>query len=54
MTEGVEMRFMDDPATLNRVYMFRVSIPETVLIKKKYVVFLYIVKYLWKAVRYGN
>ena len=54
MREGAEMRFMDDPATLNRVYMFRVSIPQTVLIKGKYVAFWVIVKYLWKVVRHGN
>ena len=54
MTEGVEMRYMDDPVTQHRVYMFRVSIPKTVLIKEKYVVFWYIVKYLWRVVRHGK
>jgi hypothetical protein len=54
MNEGAEMRIMDDPATLNRVFMFRVSIPETLLIEEKYVAFWRIVKYLWKVVRHGN
>jgi hypothetical protein len=54
MREGVEMRIMDDPTTLNRVFMFRVSIPQTLLIEEKYVVFWRIVKYLWKVVRHGN
>lgn len=54
MREGAEMRVMDDLATLNRVYMFRVSIPKTVLIKEKYVAFWVIVKYLWKVVRHGE
>lgn len=54
MTEGAEMRVMDDPTTLNRVFMFRVSVPKTLFIKEKYVAFWRIVKYLWKVVRYGN
>ena len=53
MAEGVEMRFMDDPMHLCRVYMFKVSIPKTMLLKK-YVAFWLIVKYLWKAVRHGK
>ena len=54
MDEGAEMRIMDDPVSLNRVFMFRVSIPQTLLIKEKYVAFWVIVKYLWKVVRNGN
>lgn len=52
-TEGAEMRFMDNPITLCREYMFRVSIPQTMLLKK-YVAFWCIVKYLWKVVRHGK
>lgn len=53
MREGAEMRFMDDPMTLNRVYMFRVSIPKRMLLKK-YLAFWCIVKYLWMVIRHGN
>ena len=53
MVEGVEMRFMDDPKDLCRVYMFKVSIPQDVLLKK-YVAFWLIVKYMWKAVRHAK
>ena len=51
--EGAEMRFTDNPMTLCREYMFRVSIPQTMLLNK-YVAFWRIVKYLWKVVRYGK
>ena len=53
MTECVEMRFMDDPMDLSRVYMFRVRIPQTMLLNK-YVALWHIVKYMWKVVRHGN
>ncbi len=52
-TELVEMRTMDDPISLCRIYMFKVRVPRYVLLKK-YVAFCYIVKYLWKVVRYGE
>jgi hypothetical protein len=52
-TERVEMRFMDDPKDLCRVYMFKVHVEQTRLLNK-YVAFWYIVKYLWKVVRYGT
>jgi hypothetical protein len=53
MTERVEMRFMDDPVDLCRVYMFKVHVEQKRLLNK-YVALWYIVKYLWKVVRHGN
>lgn len=53
MDERVEMRFMDDPATLCRVFMFRVHVSQKRLLNK-YVALWYIVKYLWKVVRHGE
>lgn len=53
MGEGVEMRFMDDPKDLCRVYMFKVRVSQDRLLNK-YVAFWYIVKYLWKVVRHGK
>ena len=53
MAEGVEMRFMDDPEDLCRVYMFRVCV-STKRLLNKYVALWYTVKYLWKVVRYGK
>lgn len=53
MNEGAEMRYMDNPITLCREYMFRVCIPKTMLLNK-YVAFWHIVKYMWKVVRNGK
>lgn len=53
MGEGVEMRFMDDPEDLCRVYMFKVRISRIRLLDK-YVAFWYIVKCLWKVLRHGK
>lgn len=52
--EWAEMRYCDNPATLCREYMFRVSIPLTDLINSKWVALWKIVKCLWKVVRHGN
>ena len=51
--ERVEMRFYDDPKDLCRVYMFKVHVEQKRLLNK-YVALWYIVKYLWKVVRYGE
>ena len=51
--ESAEMQFMDNPRTLCREYMFRVSIPRKMLLKK-YVAFLCIVKCLWGVIRHGK
>jgi hypothetical protein len=53
MGEGVEMRFMDDPESLCRVYMFKVHVSQTRLLNK-YAALWFIVKYLWKVVRHGQ
>lgn len=52
-TETVEARYYDDQRDLSRVYMFKVRVPHNMLLKK-YVALWYIVKHLWKVVRYGN
>ena len=51
--EGVEVRFMDDPKDLCRVYMFKVRVSKFRLLKQ-YTALWFIVKYLWKAVRHGK
>ena len=52
MAEHVEMRIMDDPLEMNRVYMFKVHVSRHRLLNK-YEALWYIVKYLWKVVRHG-
>lgn len=49
--EGVEVRLMDDPKDLCRVYMFKVRVSRNRLLKK-YTAFWFIVNYLWKEVRH--
>lgn len=51
--ERVEMRFMNDPIDLCRVYMFKVRVSRVRLLNK-YCALWYIYKYLWKVVRYGT
>ncbi len=53
MDESVEMRFMDDPTDFCRVYMFKVRVSRYRLLNK-YTAVWFIVKYLWKVVRYGK
>lgn len=51
--EGAEMRFMDDPIDLCRVYRFDVRVSRQRLLNK-YAALWFIVKSLWKVVRYGK
>lgn len=49
--EGVELRWMDDPIDLCRVYRFEVRLSRNRLINSKWTAFWWILRYLWRAVR---
>ena len=51
--EGAKMWFMDDPIDLCRVYRFEVRVSQKRLLNK-YAALWFVVKMLWKVVRYGK
>lgn len=55
MNEYAEMRILEDPAIdpFCQTYLFKVRIENRRLLNK-YIALWYIVKYLWKVVRYGE
>ena len=51
MGEQVEIRYMDDPEDMTRVWLIKVRLPQTVLLSGKWAVFWRIIIYLWKVMR---
>ena len=50
MGEQVEIRYIDDPKDMTRVWLIKVRLPQTVLLSGKWSVFWRIVLFLWKGV----